>query len=85
MKRAKPSNRRLNPSTIRQWVLVDVEGFAAQYAQARDIGLDAMADEMFEIADDGSNDLMNGVIGHGLYFHCCENRLTHILVVNIFL
>lgn len=45
-------------STVRGWVVDDVQGFAAQYARARDLGLDAVADELFEIADDGSNDRM---------------------------
>lgn len=45
-------------STVRNWALEDVHGFFAQYAQARDIGLDAMADELMDIADDGSNDWM---------------------------
>lgn len=43
-------------STVRGWVIDDIEGFAAQYARARDIGLDAIADETFDIADDGRND-----------------------------
>lgn len=43
-------------STVRQWALDDVQGFSAQYARARDLGLDAMADEVFDIADDGRND-----------------------------
>lgn len=38
-------------STVRTWVIDDVEGFAAQYARAREIGLDAMAEEMLAIAD----------------------------------
>lgn len=38
-------------STVRTWVLDDVDGFAAHYARARDMGLDAMADELMEIAD----------------------------------
>lgn len=38
------------------WVIQDREGFAAQYARARDAGLDTLADEVFEIADDGTND-----------------------------
>lgn len=42
--------------TVQNWVIKDVEGFAAQYARARDVGLDVMADELFEIADDGRND-----------------------------
>lgn len=38
-------------STVRQWVIDDTQGFAAQYARARDMGLDTMADEVIEIAD----------------------------------
>lgn len=33
-------------STVRGWVVDDVEGFAAQYTRARDIGLDCRADAM---------------------------------------
>jgi hypothetical protein len=43
-------------STVRLWVVDDVQGFYTQYVRARDIGLDAMADEMLDIADDGEND-----------------------------
>ena len=42
--------------TVRRWALDNVQGFAAQYALARDLGLDAIADETFEISDDGRND-----------------------------
>lgn len=45
-------------STVRRWVVDDRNGFAAQYARARDIGLDAMADELMEVADDARNDYM---------------------------
>ena len=45
-------------STVRRWALEDFNGFAAQYARAREIGYHAMADELVEIADDGSNDWM---------------------------
>jgi hypothetical protein len=38
-------------STVREWVIDDREGFAAQYARSRDIGLDSLADEIVEIAD----------------------------------
>jgi hypothetical protein len=44
--------------TVRRWYVDDREGFSSQYAQARDTGLDAMADELLEIGDDGSNDWM---------------------------
>jgi hypothetical protein len=52
-------------STVRKWALEDrkqdpqskaEDGFYTQYARARDIGLDAMADELLDIADDGTND-----------------------------
>ena len=45
-------------STVRLWALDDREGFAAQYARAREIGYHAMADDIVEISDDGSNDWM---------------------------
>jgi hypothetical protein len=38
-------------STVRLWVIDDHNGFAAQYARARDVGLDIMADDLVEIAD----------------------------------
>lgn len=43
-------------TTVRQWVLDDREGFSVQYARARDLCLEAWADEITEISDDGSND-----------------------------
>lgn len=45
-------------STVRRWALDDREGFAAQYTRAREIGYHAMADDIVEISDDGSNDWM---------------------------
>ena len=38
-------------STVRGWVLDDVQGFSTQYARARNIGLDALAEETLAIAD----------------------------------
>lgn len=43
-------------STVRLWALDDREGFAAQYARAREIGYLSMADETLEISDDSSGD-----------------------------
>ena len=45
-------------STVRFWALDDREGFATQYARAREVQFLAIADELLEIADDGSNDWM---------------------------
>ena len=36
---------------VRKWVIQDEAGFGAQYARARDKGLDVLADECMEIAD----------------------------------
>jgi hypothetical protein len=38
--------------------LIESKGFAEQYARAREAQMEAMADEILEIADDGSNDFM---------------------------
>lgn len=43
-------------TTVTKWIIEDKEGFANQYARAKDIGLDEMADEIFDIADDSRND-----------------------------
>lgn len=40
-----------NRDTVSTWVINDIEGFSGQYAKARDIALDMMADEILEIAD----------------------------------
>ena len=45
-------------STVRGWYVDDYQGFAAQYARARDIGLDVMAEETIEIADDSGLDVV---------------------------
>lgn len=38
-------------STVRQWALNDLHGFAAQYARAREIGYHALADEIIHISN----------------------------------
>ena len=43
-------------SAVRRWALEDHDGFATRYALARQLGLDTMADQLLEIADDGSQD-----------------------------
>lgn len=42
--------------TVWQWKDQDREGFAARYRTARELGYDAMADEILEIADDARGD-----------------------------
>jgi hypothetical protein len=43
-------------SAVRKWAVDNVNGFNDQYTRARDQGLDEIADEVFDVADDGSND-----------------------------
>lgn len=43
-------------STVRLWVLDDVEGFSAQYARARLVGYHTMADDLLDIADNNATD-----------------------------
>ena len=45
-------------ATARGWALIPEHPFFTQYAQAREIAYHSMADEVLEIADDGSNDWM---------------------------
>jgi hypothetical protein len=42
--------------TVRTWIRMDCEGFARRFLQARDIGATAMAEQIMDIADDGSHD-----------------------------
>lgn len=39
-------------STVKKWNAEDIKGFSARYARARDEGLDVLADEIIEIADE---------------------------------
>lgn len=43
-------------SSVRMWYVQDKHGFAEPWAAARQAYFDRMADEILEIADDGSND-----------------------------
>lgn len=47
-----------NRDTVNQWVIHNMQGFTELYNNARNLGLDTMADEVLDIADDGSNDWM---------------------------
>lgn len=44
--------------TFLDWVRDDRDGLSARYARAREIGYQLMADEILDVADDGSNDWM---------------------------
>jgi hypothetical protein len=42
---------------VRTWALENYQGFYSRYTYARQLGLDAIADELLDIADDGSGDI----------------------------
>jgi hypothetical protein len=43
-------------TAVRLWAKQDRDGCAVRYTQAREAGYERLADELLEIADDGSND-----------------------------
>jgi hypothetical protein len=46
------------PSTVCGWVLDDRNGFSEQYDKSRRLQAQLLADELFDIADDSTNDYM---------------------------
>ena len=44
--------------TVLRWALENREGFSNQYTRAREIQAETFADQLVDIADDGSNDWM---------------------------
>lgn len=58
-------------STVFKW-LRENKAFSEQYARAKEESADAMIEEMLEIADDGTNDLMT--ITRGDHEYNVENR-----------
>jgi hypothetical protein len=51
--------------TVQSWVSEDREGFAARYRSARELGCDAIFDEILEIADDTSGDRVSRRVADG--------------------
>lgn len=61
-------------STVRLWAVENREGFSAQYARARDAQADALAEQILEIADDGTNDTFINADGDEIVNHDHINR-----------
>lgn len=62
--------------SVRRWARDDVHGFASQYATARDLGAECLADEILEIADDASSDFTAGENGPAVdHEHIARSRL----------
>jgi len=53
--------------TILKWLRADKNGFVAQYTRAKQEQADYLVEEMLDIADDGSNDLMTITKGDASY------------------
>lgn len=53
-------------STVRLWYIQNREGFAEQYALAKQAQAERWADELLEIADDGTNDWIERKDGKAL-------------------
>lgn len=56
-------------STVRAWNLDDVGGFSAMYARARQLGYERLAEEILDISDDSSGDVMIDKDGNELTDH----------------
>jgi len=56
-------------STVRGWVIDDVQGFAAQYARARQLLAERWADEVLDLADLPPATLPDGRIDTGAVNH----------------
>lgn len=52
-------------ASVFNWVLEDRQGFATIYARARELQLECEADEIVDIADDGSNDFTERTNSNG--------------------
>lgn len=61
-------------STVRSWALDDYKGFSAKYTRARDLGLDALADEVMAIADDGSADMVTRYTEKGSEYQAVDQE-----------
>lgn len=55
-------------STVRSWARDDVDKFSTQYTRAREIGYYGMADDLVDIADDGTNDYVEKERENGTKF-----------------
>lgn len=61
-------------STIHWWVIDDREGFKSQYEAAMEIKLMGMAEDILDIADDGSNDYYEKQRPDGSTFVALDNE-----------
>ncbi|WP_369986403.1 terminase small subunit protein [Sinorhizobium fredii] len=60
-------------SLVRKWVMLD-EDFGAQYARAREAGMEALADEILQIADSQEGDILKTEDGREMVNHDAIQR-----------
>ncbi|WP_373413700.1 terminase small subunit protein [Ensifer aridi] len=60
-------------SLVRKWVMKD-EDFGAQYARAREAGMEALADEILQIADSQEGDILKTEDGREIVNHDAIQR-----------
>ncbi|WP_325051859.1 terminase small subunit-like protein [Sinorhizobium meliloti] len=60
-------------SLVRKWVMQD-EDFGAQYARAREAGMEALADEILQIADSQEGDVLKNEDGREIVNHDAIQR-----------
>jgi hypothetical protein len=56
-------------TTVHGWVVDNVDGIADRYARAKELGLEEMADETLDIADDGRRDYSVDADGNDVVDH----------------
>lgn len=72
-------------STVRLWAVDDREGFAAQYARARDAQMDALSEDLLDISDgDGDPVTLKAVpAGATLLIACKKIMSTNSTATNM--
>lgn len=61
-------------SRVREWVIDNREGFAAEYARAREVQAEHLFDEILAISDDGRRDYTEDEDGNPVVDHDHINR-----------
>ena len=56
-------------STVMRWVVDDIDGFAAKYARAKDLGVDEFAEETLDIGDEPPVIAPDGKVDSGAVAH----------------
>lgn len=64
-------------ATVLKWLREDTNGFAAQYARAKEEQADLLVEDMIDIADDGKNDLMEIKLGRGKTMKVEDREVTN--------